>query len=313
MTLLDGSQFFINEHEENQDYITVLQWKDAGHEIQPAPAKAPPDNRESAYSARPIFEAPADDSAIWRYMSFEQFISFLLTESLWFSRGSTLRSMDPYEGQLPKENATIDPATLLSRLYKDQKFESSQIDQFSHTHRVLQGRFQNAALNNCWNLGDHESHAMWKVYGRGKNSVALRSTFSRLKSSFGPYSDYDVLIGKIRYIDYKVAELDESNYLNLYLHKAPFYSSENELRCIIVDDGDIPFFPDDEPIPLAYYGRELTFRPGAPVPVDLNGLFHEVVVGPEADPWFYDSVCGVLKKFGLDHISVVRSLVLTYV
>lgn len=153
---------------------------------------------------------------------------------------------------------------------------------------------------------------MWKVYGKSNNCVAIKSTVSRLMDSFGTYSDYDVYIGAIKYIDHGITEIDESNYWNAWLHKAKFYESERELRCIIMDDGYTGLFSNSEPYVLPFHENHSDIKnlsSGVNVPIDLRKLFFEIYTGPQAEIWFKDMVRETLDRYGLEDITVSSSLI----
>ena len=53
---------------------------------------------------------------------------------------------------------------------------------------------------NCWHENEHESAAMWKLYIKSVEGIAIQSTYSKLKKSF--INDEIIFIGKVKYIDY---------------------------------------------------------------------------------------------------------------
>lgn len=305
VTTTDGQVMFIPEVENNGHYRIVLNWLDAGNIITPPPPKQIPTDRPStAYLPHPLFKLPNDGARkVWRYMSFEQLFSMLRNSALWFTRGNVLRNMEPYEGQLPALNINADPAEIFKNFIPNRELNQKELANLTRGHRINQESIRVNALINCWNMLEYESYAVWKVYGKGNNSIAIVSDINGLKSSFGNYKDYDVFIGEINYIDYKKEKIDETNYLGLFLHKTPFYSSESELRCIIIDDGDNCLFPDSEPV---FWGVEDAKRlsPGTFVPIDMNTLIKEIVVGPLANPWFVGEVKKLRELFQLSNASV---------
>lgn len=305
----DGQLLFVPESGGNRHYQIIKEWIEHGNKISPPPPKTKPENRpETAFIQHPTLETPNDNQVVWRYMSFEQFVSLLLNKSLWFSRGDILKNMDPYEGQLPEPNLKASPNELFSKIFPNTPYQEDDIRRFFESHRANQDVFRANTLINCWNMFDHESYSMWKVYGKGNNCVAIKTNIGALKNSFGKYTDYDVYLGKINYIDYVSEPIDESNYLNIFMHKTPFYSTENELRCIILDDGDISIFPDNEP----YYwgGEEVSgLSPGANVPCDINVLLRDVIIGPDSDSWFESVVKGALLQFGYSAVNVIKSAI----
>ena len=306
--ILGGSEFSVPMDTGNRHYRAVLEWLDDGNVIlDPPPKNVPDDHPGTAYSEHPIFTLPDDNETIWRYMRVEQFISMLMTKSLWFVRGNILRNIDPYEGQLPNPNLSISAEELISSLFGGIELKSDEIKRAVESHRDIQDLIRFNTLVNCWNKFNYESRAMWKVYGKGKNCIAVKSDVGSLKKSFGVYSDYSVYIGEIQYIDYEKEEISESNYFNLFLHKTPYYKDEHEIRCIIADDGDTELFDKNEPY-LWNVQENVELSPGTKVNIDFKTLVKEVIVGPESDSWFKDIVENLLLDYKLADIPVNKSV-----
>ncbi len=288
----------------------LKEWEHDGNAIEPPPSKRG-DDTVSAFHDHPLFMLPAnEESTVWRYMNFDQFVSLLNTNALWFSRGHILKELEPYEGRLPLPNANMDVQSLANKVFPNTFFAPGQLAQFVQNHRSIQEGTAYNTLVNCWNLGSHESHAMWKVYGKSDNCVAIKSTVSKLKACFGPYTDYDVYIGLIKYIDHSTTEIDESNYWSTWLHKAKFYEFEQELRCIIMDDGQTDLFSSDEPYLPPFHSSHddvSTLSPGVNVPIDLRKLVSEIYIGPQSERWFKDTVRTTLDRYGLEDVAVTSS------
>lgn len=293
--------------------LILQEWQNDGHAIEQPPPKRGTDSTTTAFHEHPLFVLPGDKGAtVWRYMNFDQFVSLLNTNALWFSRGHVLKQLEPYEGRLPLPNTSMDMHSLAKKVFPNINFSPEQLTQFLQTHRSIQEGISYNTLVNCWNLGAHESYAMWKVYGKANNCVAIKSSVSRLVDSFGAYTDYDVYIGSIKYIDHRITEIDEGNYWSAWLHKAKFYESEQELRCIIMDDGDISLFSNDEPYVLPFHGGQSdigNLSLGVQVPIDLKTLISEIYIGPQSEIWFKDTVCEILYRYGLENIVVNSSLI----
>jgi hypothetical protein len=280
----------------------LREWLEAGNSILPQLPKGFPNHlNRLAYQDHEKFKQPASEVKLWRYMAFDQLVSLLAKRKLWFSRAVALQDADPYEGTLPDLNVRRSAVDLALEMPMLNELPQEKLEQFVASHRSFQ-KISNLNLVSCFNVAEHESNAMWHVYGKGVNCVALTTTFAELKECFGPFVDYDVFIGQIEYIDYSKAFLDESNYLLPLLHKAPFYSYENEVRCLIVDDGDNNLFDDHEPSPFdELLGKSSRpYSPGAYVPVDLSKLLKEIVIGPRADKWFIETVQDVLQKYEVE-------------
>ena len=71
-------------------------------------------------------------------------------------------------------------------------------------------------------MNEHESAAMWKIYGATNKSVAISSTVGDFKEAINN-TDYPINIGKVFYVDYTASwqELDSEsqNALDNALHQ----------------------------------------------------------------------------------------------
>jgi hypothetical protein len=163
-------------------------------------------------------------------------------------------------------------------------------------------------------MNDQESAAMWKLYALTDQSIAIRSTYSRLKAAL----PVDVYLGVVKYIDYQTyafpvlpPPIDSSseaptrtspawNSLENCVHKRKSFEHEHELRAVISPKG-FPMTAGDQ----VDFDHEPS-EPGEWVPVDLDALIAEIRVAPQADPWFEDLVRKVVCRYGLEK-TVVRS------
>jgi hypothetical protein len=49
---------------------------------------------------------------------------------------------------------------------------------------------------NCWHLNDYESAAMWDIYQRNNDAIAIQSTYTKLCNSL-IQKEPDVFVGKV--------------------------------------------------------------------------------------------------------------------
>src|SRR5215208_6528995 len=54
-----------------------------------------------------------------------------------------------------------------------------------------------AACVNCWHINDFESAAMWNVYSRIGDGIAVQSTYDRLRDGFVRTPPYHIEIGTV--------------------------------------------------------------------------------------------------------------------
>jgi len=294
-----------------EDYQIVLDWVAEGNEIlEPPPKDIDPNRGPLAYRDYRECSVPEDDNnSVWRYMDFTKFVALLENSALFFSRGSVITNEDAFEGSFP-ENSKSPVFEMLSAEYKKNpnKFNLNFLLGMIPGKEWFRDMFKNEVLINCWCRDEHENHLMWAGYGKGESSIAVKSDLGLLKKSFGDYSDYDIYIGKISYIDYSLeeVEINPMDRIVPYLYKRVNFKSENEIRCFLVDDGDINLFPEDEPRPFEV-GNGLMLNPGINVPVDLNLLIREIRVAPKAPIWLPDLIKSLLKRYNLSEKPVLLS------
>ena len=242
------------------------------------------------YKEHETFNSPRPDVVLWRYMDFIKFVSILEEQALFFTRADKLG--DPFEGAWPNPSREA-----------IQKF-SQQFTYLNH-HRdtALQ-----AALNyikmlprftfiNCWHKSDHESAAMWKLYSKDDNGIAIKTNFDSLAKSF--ISSEVIHIGKISYIDYDLADIFSGQWwFGAFLCKRKSYEHEREVRAII----QIPPTEDEQ----AGDGKQDICDVGNHYKVDLSRLIKEVIVSPYAPNWHLELIKSVAARYELA-APVVRS------
>lgn len=227
----------------------------------------------AADTTHEIFRQPPDPNVkVWRYMDFTKYVALLESSSLWFSRIDRLG--DPFEASWTaasderlREVLVPGPSTQMAI----EEVRSS----------LARGRkmFRDSTYVSCWHSGDHESAAMWHLYSKTDESVAVQTTYAQLVSVL----PHHVLIGLVQYIDYDTARFSPDNALRPAAHKRLSYEHEREVRALM----------------LAGIEREEDPRPvGIGVPVDLRALVQRVYVAPDSSPWYHDLVRAVTRRLG---------------
>jgi len=158
-------------------------------------------------------------------------------------------------------------------------------------------------LINSWHMNEHESAAMWRLYARTNEAIAIRSTYQRLYDCLPPIA----YVGVVRYHDYDAEWMAEGNTLYPYVHKLRSFEHEKELRAVIQDLENLPtsINPDTD---------GSTIQAGIPNPevgkrveVSITDLVETIYVSPTAPDWFRDLVEAVTVKYGLANKPVIRS------
>jgi hypothetical protein len=141
---------------------------------------------------------------------------------------------------------------------------------------------------NCWHSNQHESAAMWKIYLKSDEGIAVRTTFDRLARCLdGNDKLNQVSVGSVSYIDYDNAEIPINNAYFPFLSKRISFAHEREVRAIIM-------------LPAANEAAGLN------ISVDLDGLIEEVVLAPFSPNWIRELIAAVLQRYGL-HAPLVQS------
>ena len=109
-------------------------------------------------------------------MDFSKFVSLLDKSALFFSRADKLG--DPFEGSFSKANASI-----RNGLYKDLKAKGISEASLSELYKQV----QKFTAISCWHINRCESAAMWQLYLKSNEGIAIRSNFERLRKSLKKY------------------------------------------------------------------------------------------------------------------------------
>ncbi len=229
------------------------------------------------YQEHPSFTPPPPNAVLWRYLDFTKFVSLLDRNALFFARADRLG--DPFEGSYSKLNKVLRPA-----IYGD-SLPPATIQAFSNFTKEAR-RF---TLVNCWHCSDYESAAMWKLYSRERDGIAIKTDFKAMKDSLTCHES--VYVGTVRYVDYENTFIDESNIFSAYLSKRKSFEHESEVRALIQD---IP--SSDGAVDLSRDIHEI----GTYLSVNISALIKEVVIAPYAEDWFIELVQSVSNRYGLE-------------
>ncbi len=204
-----------------------------------------------------------DDTVIWKYMDFFQFMDLIINEDLFFSRLSKLE--DAQEGGLTGEEKKLilekckdlnktEIVEALKKLFEptDSRFVSldcidmKQIDEIyervSHESfikkliDIILTSYKESILVSCWHIGKHENYSMWKIYGN--KGIAIKSTIGRLKTALSNAKRTHLMkFGKVDYF----LEKERRNNIPLLLntgklaeYKSIHYRYEEEFRAYFI-------------------------------------------------------------------------------
>src|SRR5208337_2471674 len=135
------------------------------------------------YEAHPVFISPSDpDVKIWRYLDIPKYLSLLEKRSLFFTSGDMLG--DPFEGSLPSTQGQVN----ITELIKKRTAESFglSLDQIAPPPSIHENIRKHVFVCS-FHMNNYESAALWSIYSKASQGVAIQSTFNRLTECFKDY------------------------------------------------------------------------------------------------------------------------------
>lgn len=229
-----------------------------------------------------------ENAKLWRYMDFAKLVSLLSDESLYLCKPDEFD--DVYEGRLfglEKAKKIIEN----QKLSEGNGFTFGSYDEYSRVKLATSDFSRENVFINCWHLNEEESAAMWGLYVKSGQGIAVQTTFGRIKKSLNCCGK-QVYIGKVKYVDHKKEENFYGNNILPFFTKRLSFKHEEEVRIVYSAPDDKEFWNND---PTIYENT-----PGINLKVDLGELIERIYISPDAPSWFMSVVEVVLKKFDLD-------------
>lgn len=258
------------------------------------------------YTQHDLFTDPeGEDLKLWRYMDYTKFVSILQTKSLFFPSARILKKIDPWEGTWPKKELSHILKNIFNLSFP--KSEDRTYENHVNFAKVWEREFDDQLdthFISCWHYNSTESAAMWGLYLKSNEGIAIQTQFKGFRKSFDSFEGA-VFIGEVRYMNYE-NDVFFSGYdlnkvrptFNLLLpviHKRKNYEYENEYRAI-------------SPFESNKMSSNDIILGGKFVPVNLENLIEKVVLAPGCPKWFEDLVNKTLSKYEVK-TEVVRSVV----
>jgi hypothetical protein len=210
-------------------------------------------------------------------MDVTKLIAFLSDSALFFPRADQLG--DAWEGAMSRVNVMLRP-----QVYKD--LTPEQRSQLLPSLSLMFAKARQEIYISSWHHNDVESAAMWRLYLKSDEGIAVQTTVGRLKDSLEAYLVHSVLIGTVEYLDYDSTFIPEDNMFAPFLCKRRSFAHENEVRAIILDPASV--------------------STGVRVAVSLETLIENVYLAPTTPDWILQAVQSLLDRFGISR-TVLRS------
>jgi hypothetical protein len=198
-------------------------------------------------------------------MDFTKYVAMLEKRALYFCRSDLLG--DPFEGTVTRKTREE-----MDAFYKDDKL----VKAYRGAIRAL----RESTYVSCWHCAEHESAAMWKLYSKSDEAIAIQSTFARLEDGL-PES---ILVGLVQYVDYDHTVIPANNGFWPFVHKRQSFSHEQEVRAVFQD--------------LALASGSAPRPRGRSVDVQPEDLIEEVYVAPNSADWYSSLVRDVTARYG---------------
>ncbi len=213
-----------------------------------------------------------------RYLNLEKYVFLLKGAQLHCPRGDQFK--DKFEGSYPYKN-------------------KNDFNQFGFKGED----WKKFVTVSCWHKSEHESDAMWQLYGLSKNCVAVVTTRELLESLAEENGGY---IQEVRYINYTSDKAEIFCPTDVFHYKRIAFAHESEVRLIKTlyppncFEGGLP----KNSLPIE--GKELP-KEGELLDVELGTFLTKIIVSPDADKWFYDVVKNVTNLYGVNDSLVICS------
>lgn len=217
------------------------------------------------YVCNKDIKLPAPDTIVWKYLDLSKFLDMLLCKQLFMSRSDKFE--DQYEGTFSEPT--------FEELKKISENNSEFLDNYK-SHR------KNVVISS-WHINEYESYAMWQIFTKNNEGLAIQSTIQRMQEAMGPENRYDQHIGEVEYIDYKKEYIPFDNNFFPFLFKRKSFQYEREVRMI----ADLT-------------QHNLFINEGVKVNVDINKLIEKIYIHPKSENWYKNLVIQLMQQLGFD-------------
>ena len=220
------------------------------------------------YLKNPNIKLPDDpDTIVWKYLDLSKFLDLLLSKKLFMSRSDKFE--DQYEG------------TFSEPTYEEIKklaIDNPEFLNYYKTHR------EKVAISS-WHINEYESFAMWQIFTKNNEGLAIQSTIGRLQKAVKPENNFDQYIGEVNYIDYKKEYIPFNDLFFPFLFKRKSFQYEREVR-ILTDTSK----------------SDLKLNDGLKINVDLKQLIEKIYIHPKSENWYKKLVIELVERldFGFE-------------
>ena len=217
---------------------------------------------------------PALKDRLWRYMDFTKFVAMLVKEGLYLTRLDRLG--DAYEGWIPKS----------PKKYYDGFFGAKYMER-DRELKKQSPEFRKLFYVNCWHANDEESDAMWKLYTKGHERIAICTTRRNLEDSLGDAPE-ELWLYEVMYAGPEGKPVHGGSMLRACMTKRMPFVHEKEVRVVWDNWEHLKGRRKKDELDSGFY-----------VKCKMATLIKQVYIAPTENPWFEPIMKDVLDKYGI--------------
>ncbi len=191
---------------------------------------------------------------------------------------------DKFEGSYPQKNQVVYPS----------------IEDPAYTYEA----FKKYAAVSCWHSNLDESEAMWELYLKNTDGVAIITNKKSLEDCL---IDRAPSIVKIQYKDFTKEKIEDFAWFKAFEYKRKCFKHEREVRASLYNLPPSTEIVDGFPVAGPPDGANCFPEEGVQVEVDLSRLIKQVVISPKSGQWFESVVRETLNNYSLPKVKVVKS------
>lgn len=220
---------------------------------------------------------PSDDTTIWRYINFEQYLNLLENKRMLLSSPSKFN--DKHEGAYANRNIQEVIKRIIESNVSNAEMEISNL---CHLHEDAYP-FLKSIFISCWHIANSETMYMWQTYAGLNEGVAIQSSYGRLKSIL----DSRFYIGLIKYYNDEALPI---NQIFRHFYKLKHYENEKEVRAI--------YYSQDE-FMNHIHGNATVNKLQYEFEIDPTVLIEKIFISPSADNNFQTSVSELASFYNI--------------
>lgn len=218
------------------------------------------------YIHNPNIILPEDPNTIvWKYLDLSKFLDLLLSKKLFMSRSDKFE--DQYEGTFSEPT--------YEEIRKIAENNPKFLDYYkSHREKIV---------ISSWHINEYESFAMWQIFTKNNEGLAIQSTVKRLQEALKPERNTEQYIGEVNYIDYKKEHIPFDDTFFPFLFKRKSFQYEREIR-IITD----------------VTSNNISINDGLKIDVDIHQLIERIYIHPKSENWYKNLVIQLMEQLGFN-------------